>query len=412
MGAENVIGKIDARVQAQEQGGRVANDGSQRFTTDPAGFIAERPLTDEINVTAKYIGPKFEPNAGITKDRSQLSVLSFPSNIESGGIPYVLFKIFETKTGFVPLTDETSFAYANGASRFFNTLEGIPAGTAIAGAIVGGNLGGTVGAIGGAAATTETGQSIINRTVAPVLGTDPSGENSFTNLAKQNIRNFNLRRNIDQLELALAMFMPDGVSTNYDNEYEALSVTATLGAAGFAAQALGSGTGEISSVNPFIAEASAALASKLLGNDDIGKLGLFATTGLVRNPQLEMIYNSPVLRKFVFDFRLVPRNATEAALINNILFYLKFYSAPRLTEGTGGRYLIPPAQFEIEFYKGEHSQNEFLFKTKKCVLSGISVDYTPNGFATFKDGSPVETRLQLTFQETAIIDRTAVTEGY
>jgi hypothetical protein len=56
--------------------------------------------------------------------------------------------------------------------------------------------------------------------------------------------------------------------------------------------------------------------------------------------------------------------------------------------------------------------NDFLFKTKKCVLSGINVDYSPNGFATFKDGAPVETRLQLTFQETVIIDRAAVAGGF
>jgi hypothetical protein len=46
------------------------------------------------------------------------------------------------------------------------------------------------------------------------------------------------------------------------------------------------------------------------------------------------------------------------------------------------------------------------------VLTGINVDYTPNGYATFTDGAPVETRLQLQFTETAIIDQKAVEEGY
>ena len=109
---------------------------------------------------------------------------------------------------------------------------------------------------------------------------------------------------------------------------------------------------------------------------------------------------------------MIPRNARESEAIAAIIKNLKFFASPTIPDNSTGRYFIPPAQFEIEFYDGKNNLNDFLFKTKKCVLSGINVDYSPNGFATFRNGAPVETRLQLTFQETVIIDRAAVVEGY
>jgi hypothetical protein len=57
--------------------------------------------------------------------------------------------------------------------------------------------------------------------------------------------------------------------------------------------------------------------------------------------------------------------------------------------------------------------NQFLFKTKKCVLEDISIDYSGGGsFTTFYTGAPVEIRLSLKFTETVIIDQNAVAEGF
>lgn len=202
--------------------------------------------------------------------------------------------------------------------------------------------------------------------------------------------------------------MPDGLNANYDQEYDAISITQTLGLIGTLAQAVSDKGGDI---DPYVMEAASAAASKFLG-DDFQKVGLFATTGRTVNPQLELMYTSPNLRTFTFDFRLIPRNAVESNLIKIIIDKLKYYSAPRIPNNTSGRYFIPPAQFEIEFYNSPNNSNPFLFKTKKCALKSISVDYSPNGFATFANGAPVETRLQLQFQETTILDRNAIAEGY
>jgi hypothetical protein len=360
-----------------------------------------------VDQTAAYVPPT-NAKRSTRLDSGALTVKRFPLDLTTKqSVPYVLFKVFNTETGPVEAEDATSISLATGTSRAAQVITGIPQATAATAAVFGGVAGGTPGAIAAAIATTETGEGAIDTVANKIFG---EGIN-LTSKAKELVKGFALKRNITQLEQAIALFMPDGITSNYDHEYDALSVTATLGAAGFAAQAVGSINGQVDVANPYIAEAAASLASKVIGGEDFAKLGLFATTGYVRNPQMELIYSSPVLRKFVFDFRLIPRNSDESTAILDIIRDFKFYSAPELLFGSGGRYLIPPSQFEIEFFNADGTRNKKLFKTKKCVLTGVSVDYTPNGYATFADGMPVEIRMQLSFQETSIISKTDIKDS-
>lgn len=381
--------------------------------------MAEETL-EEVTITAKkrsVLDPDLvERTAGTSGTRfskSDLGILKFPLSLEADGVPYILFKIFEVTTQRTAADDPTTASIRAGAAFAGDAVSqisaAIPGAESAGAAAVGGALGGLPGAtiVGGLSATNELGNT-INKIGTVLLGDDVDLVSRTKNL----ISNFSLKRNVEQLQLAIALFMPDGINTSYDNEYEAISVTATLGALGFGAQALAARNGATSDKDPFIAEAAAGVAGRLLGNDELTRLGIFGTTGRVINPQLEMLYTSPVLRKFTFDFRLIPRNEAESGVILTIINQLKYYAAPSIPDNSTGRYFIPPAQFELEFYDGNNNQNPYLFKTKKCVLSGINVDFSPNGFATFKNGAPVETRLQLTFQETVIIDRNAVAEGY
>ena len=350
--------------------------------------------------------------AATSFSKSELGILKFPQSLEADGSPYILFKIYETVTGSVQVSDATTQSIRTGAQSLGAATAAItaaiPAGEELAATAIGAAAGGVVGGVVGLAATTGPGQTTIISAGQALFGDDVN----IISRSKELVKSFALKRNIEQLQLGIALFMPDGINTSYDNEYEALSLTATLGAVGFGAQALAAKGGSVDQTNAFIAEAAGSILSRIAGNEDLTKLGVFATTGRVINPQLEMLYTSPVLRKFTFDFRMIPRNAVEAELIRAIIFNLKYFASPTIPDNSTGRYFIPPAQFEIEFYDGRNNMNDFLFKTKKCVLSGINVDYSPNGFATFKDGAPVETRLQLTFQETVIIDRAAVAGGF
>jgi len=384
-------------IGGKEQIDRNRNDGiigpANRSPDDPLTFARGPQELSFVNVTAQR--------------RRPIKILRFP--LDTNNLPYVLFTIFETKTGSVPVGDETTTSLRDGADVVRQVVNGIPGGDLAVGAFLGVAAGGgALAGLIGAAAASETGQNAIDKVADNFLG---AGAN-LTSRAKELLKSFALKRNIIQSSASIALFMPDGITSNYDHEYDALSVTATLGAVGFAAQALGTTTGKVDEASPFMAEAAATLASKVVGGEDFAKLGLFATSGFVQNPQMELIYSTPVLRKFVFDFRLVPRSVDETNAILDIIREFKFYSSPNLPSGLGGRYLIPPAQFQIQFKGADGNDNTKLFKTKNCVLTGISLDYTPNGYATFSDDMPVEIRMQLSFQETAIITKTDIDNGF
>jgi len=380
---------------------------------------------EEVQVTGKRTILTSE----LSKDK--LGILKFPLDIEESPVPHVLFKIYETQTGAVERTDTTTQSFVGGVQRAAQLGDDYNLGT-LAGGIRGGILGAKAGSLAfvatgsvAAAATftgigAVTGAALVGSGLAEDIleyGADKIGEpfkiENTSGRFKDAISNFALKRNIEQLSLAIALLMPETLAVSYQNNYDALSFTQETGGVGMATQALGSnlgGSGD--SANPYIIEAVGRVAQQTV-SEEFKRIGLFATTGRTLNPQLEVIYNSPSLREFTMDFRLVPRNATEAAQIQILLRQLKYFSSPQIPKQTGGRYFIPPAQFELEFYDANNNQNQFLFRTKKCVLEDIAIDFTGNGsFATFHDGSPIETRLSLRFKETVFIDREAVDQGY
>jgi len=394
-------------------------------TNSPADQTARNDqLLSEVEINKR-------PKKEVTYAKSQLGILKFPLDIEQSPVPHVLIKIFETETGAVERTDSSTQSFVEGSTIAAQGIEKNNL-VEVAAAVVGGKaaLGpaalallarrpGLAAAIVGGAATvgavavSSGALGALAGKTADVAGQLALGVEDTSSRFTKAISNFALKRNIQQLRLGIALLMPETLAVSYNNSYEQISLTGETGTPGMIAQALGStlgGTGD--AADPYIVEAAGRLAQNLV-SENFRKIGLFATTGRTINPQPEMIYTSPTLREFTMDFRLVPRNIVEADAIKALIYNLKFFSAPQIPKDTGGRYFIPPAQFELEFYDANNNQNEFLFKTKKCVLQDVSVDYSGAGsFATFYNGAPVETRLSLRFTETVFIDREAVVGGY
>ena len=59
-----------------------------------------------------------------------------------------------------------------------------------------------------------------------------------------------------------------------------------------------------------------------------------------------------------------------------------------------------------------NKENRYMQRIGESVLENVSVDYAPNGFATFNDGSPVQIRLTLQFKETNILTRETIIQSY
>lgn len=230
-------------------------------------------------------------------------------------------------------------------------------------------------------------------------------------------------RTIKRTTDSIAFYMPDTLNFTNNQQYSTMEFGASplaylaAASAGYS-QIKGSGTkveDAVKNLTPFILN---SFLRKSFGN--VGA-GVFASGfGAVVNPQLEMIYTSPSFREFRFDFMLYPRSSKEAFEVQRILNRLRFHQAPEvLKEGIGalgGFFLVPPSEFDIEFYyNGRINPN--IPKISTCVLTSIDTDYAPNGWAAYespsnagtpvlgKTGMPVGIRLSLNFQETEIMTK-------
>jgi hypothetical protein len=221
---------------------------------------------------------------------------------------------------------------------------------------------------------------------------------------------------------SIALYMPDTLQFTYSQGYENLEMGKEL--AGQAFQ-VGKGaieklkTGEETNVTGALKAAIVAGAVKGLGDASgssaTAKAGTFALLGGVVNPMLEMLYTSPDFRSFTFEFLFYPRDEREALEVQNILERLRFHQAPELDDSSGGVLLIPPSEFELQFYyAGKPNPN--IPPIARCVLTNISIDYAPNGWSSYempgefspalgRTGMPSAIRLTLEFKETQFLTK-------
>ena len=142
--------------------------------------------------------------------------------------------------------------------------------------------------------------------------------------------------------------------------------------------------------NAFAAAAAGVDAEALLAR----------TTGMVMNPNMELLFKGPTLRPFSFKFKLTPRGQTEAENIIQIIRFFKQGSAPIRSQSN--LFLKSPHIFRITYIhrgeKGELHKKLNAFKT--CALQGFGVNYTPTGnYATYQDGTMVAYDINMSFTE-------------
>jgi hypothetical protein len=190
------------------------------------------------------------------------------------------------------------------------------------------------------------------------------------------------------------------------NDYQTKSITEAMGNAGLVIEAGSSlinsiKNGELdTSIINVVGEAIGAKVAKRLGMDPgvIKDVGL-QSLGYAVNPQFEQVYGSTAMREFQFAFTMTPRNVKEAQACLDIVYRFKYHASPEYTVG-GGRYVIPPSYFNIEFkYLG--AQNPAMPKISTCVLKQLDVSYSGNleQFTSFTDGKPVQIAMTMQFVE-------------
>ena len=132
-------------------------------------------------------------------------------------------------------------------------------------------------------------------------------------------------------------------------------------------------------LSPYI---SAYFAGQAVGANLLGR------SGIVINPNLELLFQGPKLRSFRYNFRFTPRDADEAKIVRTIIKVFKKTMAVR--QSPGSLFLGVPSVYEIKYIYNTGGDHPFLNKIKPCALTAFNVNYTPDGsYMTYnptKDG--------------------------
>lgn len=215
-------------------------------------------------------------------------------------------------------------------------------------------------------------------------------------------------RDTRRIKESIALHMPNGgLVYTEDNKYEEISMTAIAG------QILSAATSAFTSA---AGRAGAETVASIAGTvrDSAGAVIQTGSqiSGYPINPRVEILFATRPQRQWMFEVFLMPRSQKEAKTIQEILRTLRFHAAPELDPKTVGYTFIPPAEFDITFYRNG-KENLSLPRINTCVLERIDVDYAPQGtYSTFRDGTPVAVRLSLGFREIEILHKARVYQGF
>jgi hypothetical protein len=214
-----------------------------------------------------------------------------------------------------------------------------------------------------------------------------------------------------RLKTAIALHVPNQLQIRYGMQWgEQDTGTLAMGAA-----AAGQGV-----------EVAKALMGKSNNSDVGGLAGAIATnlalskgpmagansaaTGLAPNPKKEQVFGGVDFRTFQVEYQFFPRSESEAQNVLRIIKQFKYHMHPEFKD-TNNFVYIYPSEFDIFYYQGG-KENLNLHRHTSCVLTELSINYTPNGaFTTFADGMPTQINVQMSFRELALLTKDKIEDG-
>jgi hypothetical protein len=264
-------------------------------------------------------------------------------------------------------------------------------------------------------------QSAIRNTGEFTAGlSEPFAKTDFARLTEQNFA-----RSTTRIADTIAMYMPNTLAFNQSQKYDQVSrndlLTGSVAAGTVALDSLSDPRALGRNLSPFVAQAARSFFDNLTGSPGTIQT-IFAQTFGAVNPRLEVLYSSPQFRNFQFDFMFYPRSEAEALEVQRIIQKFKFHQSPEIKKGTANQFLVPPSDFNIEFYYNGKVNNNIPKIKGPCILDSINVDYAPDGFRAYesydeasdmlspslgKTGMPVGIRMQLVFTEIEFMTKDA-----
>jgi hypothetical protein len=346
-----------------------------------------------------------------------VSTHSYPADLMGSsayGGNYVIFyinvnidsKLLKESGGGSVITDDKDFTRERGPLLAAN-LNGVE----VVGAGISQNAG--RGAVAGALANKAQGGSLLS---GAIKGSAVAAAPGAVGLGVAAALSGSTNRQQQRLKTAIALHIPNQLNIRYGTQWsEEDTATALLAplAGSAAVKALGNlATLNLSGASQQAKDAAAGVAAFGLSGGVPGtNTGVVsAATGLAFNPRKEQVFKGVDFRSFQFEYQFFPRNATEAKAVLEIIKMFKIHMHPEFKDTNKFLYIYP-SEFDITYYSNG-TENTSIHKHTSCVLTEMTINYTPNSqFTTFADGTPTQINMQLTFRELAQLDKDMVAGG-
>jgi hypothetical protein len=256
-------------------------------------------------------------------------------------------------------------------------------------------------------ALTTAGQSFVNNPTATVeagVAAATAGLEKTYNSTADALKNFATNgisingktaaefvQNGKGLATIVTLYMPDSLSFQYSTVYDE---TTSIASAAASLPGIGKPAGFVQSI--FQNEGVKLVLNKM---------------GYAFNPQDQVLFQGVNFRTFEMSFTFSPRSAHETAKVQEIVKTFRKYAAPTIQTAAAGFFYKPPGIFNLSFRK-DGAVNPNINKLADCVLTNVTVNYAPNGWSAHTDGQPTQMTMDLSFQETVIIDSAKIDLGY
>ena len=170
--------------------------------------------------------------------------------------------------------------------------------------------------------------------------------------------------------------------------------TGLTGSLGDAAGEAGAAIGQAQTDSAALKESLGSFfTEQLTGVTDM----LSRTTGMVQNPNMELLFKGPSMRAFSFSWKMSPRDEKESVEIAKIIRMFKQSMAPQKTKA--GLFLKSPNIYQLSFQQGT-KPHKFLPRMKECALTDCAINFTPDGnYMTYDNTAMVALEMSLSFQE-------------
>ena len=248
-----------------------------------------------------------------------------------------------------------------------------------------------------AAASRQSTVNVVSNTVGAVGGLLVAGGLDTSEILKADTT--------FRISDAIALYVDGPPTVKYSMNYANKELGTLLGA-------LSGGVGEnLMNLGGESGSALGASLAKLPGAFGAAEVGtaLGISSGTALNPFRETVFESVDFRSFSFKYKFYPKNKTESDAVYNIINTFKFHMHPEMSDGK--LFFIYPSEFNITYYFG-NEKNPYFHKFTTCVLESMDVTYGGEQFSSFRDGSPTEINMSLTFRELEVLTKTMINQGF